>query len=448
MSGPENDNPVHEPSVSVIPHSFAKIAGTAGVAGVLVCLGGLLVSGPETIARSYLSAYLFWLGLPLGCTSLLMLNHLAGGTWGLVIRRPLEAGAATLPLITVLFFPIALGLSAIYPWAGADVGRESLVTTGGGEANTEVERAEESEAKHGSESMEAHGGEDEGVWWSPRGHKERYFARPFFYGRVVGYFLIWNVLVGLLIHWSNRQDRTTDPGPSQKLGILGAPGLILLFLTGTFAMIDWVMSLDPTWYSTIFGAMMITGMGLETFAFIIFVTTLLADRGALEDLPTPARLRDLGNLLLAFVMLWAYVSYSQFFLIWSGNLAEEIPWYLKRTSGGWQVVGGFLIAFHFFLPFVALLFRVNKEKTRRLRIIAGAIFVIHLVDIFWLTMPSMGRAHPIPSLFDFAALVGVGGLWLALFTWFLGRRPLVPANDPDLIALRQEHNHAQGEGGS
>src|SRR5690606_25019109 len=172
----------------------------------------------------------------------------------------------------------------------------------------------------------------------------------------VSYFVVWNLLAFLLVRWSSGQDRATDPGPAtRRLGLLGAPGLILMFLTGTFAMFDWCMSLDPGWYSTIYGMMLIVGMGRPTFALTNPVTTLLAERGALGDLPQPKRLRDLGNLMLAFVMLWAYTVYSQFLIIWSGDLSEEIPWYLDRSRSGWQYVVGLLAVFHFFLPFFVLL---------------------------------------------------------------------------------------------
>ena len=178
------------------------------------------------------------------------------------------------------------------------------------------------------------------------------------------------------------------------------------------------------------------------------MTTLLADRGALEGLTQPKRLRDLGNLMLAFVMLWAYTTYSQFLIIWSGDLSEEITWYLDRTVNGWQFVVGFLALFHFFFPFFVLLFRSNKESTTRLRMISALIFVVHVVDLFWLLGPSLGYESPVPHLLDFAALLGLGGLWVATYVFFLRRRPLVVRNEPALIDLREhEHPHVPHTGG-
>lgn len=412
-----------------------RIAGVVGIIGLLLCVIGVFFD-VQQVLRSYLLAYIFWFGLPFACLSLLLLNHLAGGTWGLITRRPLEAGAATLLLMAPLFLPIAFGVGQIYPWAepshwdshGSDHASENIGH--GDPRGTEGEVS----ANVPPHMVEDH--HDEVEHSSKFNHKQIWFNKPFYFARTAGYFAVWGIFTFLLIRLSNDQDRGSDPLRSMKtLGTLAAPGLILVFLTGTFAMFDWSMSLDPEWYSTIYGAMLIIGMGLQTFAFINIVTTLLADRDALEGLTQPKRLRDLGNLMLAFVMLWAYTTYSQFLIIWSGDLSEEIPWYLSRASNGWQYVVGALAAFHFFFPFFVLLFRSNKESTTRLRAIASFLFVIHLLDLYWLLGPSLGYERPIPHVFDLAALIGVGGLWLAAFTFFLKSRPLIAKNDPALVAL-------------
>jgi hypothetical protein len=349
--------------------------------------------------------------------------------------------------MTPLFLPLAFGIGQIYPWAGADHG-----ISGHSEADTHdhEDEADHPEDQADPDHASAAVDHEEHGHTSHFNHKEIWFQRPFFYARSAGYFAIWGLLAFLLVRWSNEQDRTPNPEvPTRRMALLGAPGLILAFLTGTFAMFDWGMSLDPDWYSTIYGAMLIVGMGLQTFALLNIVTTLLADRGAFGDILQPKRLRDLGNLMLAFVMLWAYTSYSQFLIVWSGDISEEIPWYLQRSQYGWQYVVGFLAIFHFFLPFFVLLFRSNKENPTRLRAIAAFIFVIHIVDLFWLLGPSLGYQSPVPHLFDLAAVLGLGGLWLAAFVFFLNSRPLLANHDPALVELRHhDAAHASHSGGA
>ena len=428
-NGNGNGNPVSEPLERIL-----RISGIVGIVGIGLLALGAFFDAPQAL-RSYYMAYLFWLGIPFGCTTLLLVNRLAFGTWGIIIRRPLEAGAATMPLVTLLFAPIAVAvaLGQLYPWAAPGYFEEHHA-----ESVADADGEHESEASEGeadAEAIEAHHGPG-------MGHKKLWFGKPFFFGRCVLYFVIWNVFALLLVRWSTDQDRADDPWPvTRRLASIAAPGVILMFLSGTFALFDWAMSLDPSWYSTIYGAMLIVGMGLETFAFCNLVVTLLADRGALDaDLVRPKRLRDLGNLMLAFLMLWAYTSYSQFLLIWSGDLTEENPWYLARSAGSWKVIVGFLIAFHFFFPFTVLLFRSVKEKPSRLRAISIAILLVHIVDVYWLTAPSLGYRSPTPSLFDFAGFAGVGGLWVAAYAFVLKGRPLVARNDPSLAELRA-HDH-------
>ena len=287
---------------------------------------------PEHFFAAYLVGYLFWLGIALGSMGLTMLHHLTGGSWGLVIRRPLEAGAATVPLLALLFLPIAFGMPTLYPWARAD------------------------SAAH----------------WT-RLCKASYLNETLFLIRAAGYFGVWTSLAFLLFGWSSQQDHTSDHRPSGRLQALSGPGIVILFLAGTFSAIDWVMSLEAPWASTIFGAMLITGDAMATFAVMIVVAALLASARPMSEIATPGRLNDLGNLLLAFVMLWAYMSFCQYLIVWSGNLKEEIPWYLRRTRGGWEWVALALIACQFFLPFFLLLVRENKRHPR-------SILRVSLVD--------------------------------------------------------------------
>ena len=398
-----------------LPHLFDRVQRPAllvGVVGLGICLAaGLVPALRPRVFPAYLVAYLFWIGIALGSLSITMLHRLVGGTWGLLVRRPMEAAGLTLPVLALLFVPIVFGLRYIYPWAAPDAPAEL--------------------------------------------HKHGYLTVNFFLARLVGYFAVWTLLAVLMSRWSLRQDRTADPSASRPAQNLAGPGLGLLFLTATFAMIDWVMSLEPEWYSTLYGAMLIIGMGLVSFAFMIFVASWLRRSGppGYAEVVTPVRVNDLGNLQLAFTMLWAYLSFSQFLLIWSGNLAEEIPWYLRRSRGGWQYVVMTLMAFHFFVPFFALLFRDVKRGLDRLRVVAAWLLVMHLVDLTWLVLPASVRdplaksAAERPGIpwttlpFVAAAMAGVGGIWIAAFLHNLKGRPLVPENDPgiDVHADAAEH---------
>ena len=220
---------------------------------------------------------------------------------------------------------------------------------------------------------------------------------------------------------------------------LSAPGMIVLFLTVTFAMIDWLMSLEPEWYSTIYGPMLMTGQVLTAFALTTIVAMHASRSGPRPDLYTPSQWHDLGNLLLAFVMLWTYLSFSQYLIIWSGNLVEEIPWYLRRTRGGWQWLAVVIIAFQFALPFFILLFRAAKRRAETLRNVAALIVVMQLVVTFWLVAPAHEGARFRIHWLDVVAPAGIGGSWVAAFLWLLGRNPLVPLNAPRAHAHVELH---------
>jgi hypothetical protein len=381
---------------------FQVRALQVGGVGLALSFAGSLI-WPHRFFASYLVAFLFWIGIALGCVGLTMLHHLLGGSWGLPVRRPLEAGAMTLLPLAVLFLPLVSNLPNLYPWA----------------------RPEEVRL-------------DADLY-----HKSSYLNVSFFLIRAVLYFAIWITFAFLLNRWSRVQDSSADPAPTHRLQQLSGPGLVFLFLTSTFAAIDWAMSLEPRWASTIFGAMLIVGEALSTLALMIAVAILLAADQPMREAATPSRLHDLGNLLLAFVMLWAYMAFSQFLIIWSGNLAEEIPWYVRRTHGGWQWVALLLIGFHFFLPFFVLLFRESKRQSRLLFQVAWFVIVMHLIDLVWLVIPaSVDATSPRIPWEDFplilAATAGIGGIWMATFLWHLKRGPLIPLNDLNL-ALTLEH---------
>jgi len=366
-----------------------------GLAALALCIIGAFIS-PAQFFRSYLLGYLFWAGVALGCLAILMLQHLSGGAWGMVIRRMLESGSRTLPLMALLFVPLIPGIRQLYGWARPD---------------------------------------------SAIPHQAAYLNVPFFLFRAVLYFGVWLSMAYFLNRWSREQDRTGDLRLARRLQMLSGPGLVLYGLTATFAAIDWVMSLEPHWSSSIFGILIIGGQVLSAMAFIIAVAVLLAQHEPLSGVLLPGHFHDLGKLLLAFVMLWAYFAFSQLLIVWSGNLPEEIPWYLHRLRGGWGWVGVLLILFHFALPFVLLLSRDLKRNARALALLAVAVIFMRLVDLFWLTAPEFwpGRFHV--HWMDIAVPVGIGGVWLAVFAWQLRGWPLLPIGDR---YLEKALEHGQG----
>jgi hypothetical protein len=384
---------------------LALVAGGAGLAG---CVLGVGLGYQEQFFRSYLVAFNLFLGVALGCLAVLMLQHLTGGDWGFILRRPLEAATRTLPLLALLFVPLALGLSDLYAWADP--------------ASPKVQGDE-----HLKKQVD---------------HLSPFLNVGFFLARAAAYFAVWVGLALLLSAWSRRYDETGDVAVSERMRRSSAPGLVLYGLTVTFASIDWVMSLEPLWYSTIYGALFGIGQVLSGFTFAVAALLLLGTRPPLDRVLSASNLRDLGSLLLAFVMVWAYLEFSQFLLIWSGNLKEEIPWYLARMQGGWGYVGLALVVFYFALPFALLLSGDLKRSRGRLLGVAFLVLAMRVVDLFWLIVPAYqtpGRepvglgVHPL----DVAALVGVGGLWLGVFLWQVRQRPLLPLHAPPA----EEGNH-------
>ena len=372
---------------------FQRRALMIGGVAVVVCIVGAIFNVDQFL-RSYIVAYVFWLGITLGCLAILMLQHMSGGAWGLVIRRLLESATRTFPLLALLFLPIALGVGSVYPWAqplAIDV-PEAL--------------------KHAL------------------AHKAPFLNVPFFLVRAVFYFAVWNLMSYFLNKWSLEQDRTGHRPLTTKLQSLSGPGLVLYGLTVTFASIDWMMSLEPQWFSTMYGILIMGGQGLSAMAFIIAVVVVLSQYKPLSEVIKPRHLHDLGKLMLAFLMLWAYFGFSQFLIIWSGNLPEEIPWYVRRLQSSWKWLGLALVVLQFALPFVLLLSRDLKRNARRLVIVATVVIVMRLVDLIWLTGPDFYQGAFRIHWMDVLMPIGLGGLWLAYFAYQLKARPLLPIGDP------------------
>jgi hypothetical protein len=367
-----------------------------GLAGLLLSLTGLVLDRDQFL-RSYLFAYLYGTGMALGCMGILLLHHVVGGKWGMVIRRMCEAGARTLPYMAILLIPVLAGMGTLYIWTRPEAAQDANIQA-----------------------------------------KAAYLNVPFFIVRAVFYFLVWTFFARRLSEWSAEQDRTGDERLIGKMRSFSAPGLLIFVVTTTFAFVDWIMSLEPHWFSTIYGAMFLVGQVLESFAFIIALLIVLSRRPPLRDYVTPQHFHDLGNLMFAFTVLWAYLSFSQFLIIWAGNLPEEIPWYVRRLSGGWGWVAFTLVVFHFALPFLLLLQRGIKRRTDLLFKVCMLMIVIRLVDVYWVVEPSLYDKQLKVHWMDFATPLLVGGAWLALFFWQLKARPLVPLKDPRLLGAPRE----------
>lgn len=390
---------------------LALVAGVIGL--VLAALGMFLLppgDGFRHLMFSYLFSYIFWIGITLGSLALLCVQFVARGAWGVTIRRILEASVKTLPLMFILIIPIWLGMGALYYWAHEDVMRTDDILR----------------------------------------RKLPYLTPFWFIVRSLIYFFTWGIFAFLLTRWSVEQDRTGAPGLHRLFRYTAGPGIVAFALTVTFAAVDWVMSLDPHWYSTIFGILFMGAWGLSAMSFTILMLALLSRFTPLRAIITPTHFHDLGKLLLAFVMLWMYFNLSQFLIIWSGNLPEEVTWYLRRMSGGWQFIGLAIFLFHFALPFLLLLSRRTKRTYTLLTAVAALIILMRLVDAFYLIAPEanhslsenapsyIGDLHfSLPYL---AMPIGIGGLWLALFFWNLRRLPLLPLNDP-LLPRTLTHGH-------
>ena len=366
-----------------------------GGIGIAVCLVGAFINGQEFL-RSYVVAYMLWLGIALGCVALVMLHHLVGGGWGFVIRRLLESGARTFPVLLILGIPFLIGLSPSHAW----VRMAALVPK------------------------------------SPPDFKDIYLSPTFFYARTVIYFGAWLILGYVLNKWSFEQDSSTEPNRvAIRLQALSGPGIIIYGMTITYASIDWIMSLEPGWSSTIFGMIFMITEALSAMAFVIIVLMLLSDRKPLSGVVEPHHFHDLGTLLFAFVMLWAYLSFSQFLIIWYGNLREEIPWYMHRTSGSWASLTVIMIVFYFVIPFFLLLSRDVKRRKQVLVKVAVVLIFMTWVNLYWIVMPSFLNNADGPQIkwlwLNLAAPVGIGGIWVAAFIWQLKGRPVLPLNDPE-----------------
>ncbi|MGE0814609.1 MAG: hypothetical protein AB7O28_03845 [Vicinamibacterales bacterium] len=373
----------------------------AAVIGAVLAGLGFAMSGLDRFYEAYLVAWVAWTGMGLGSLALLMLHHLSGGAWGVVIRRILEAAARTLPAMAVLGLPILAGMGHLYHWSHADVAAADPVIR----------------------------------------DKVAYLNVPFFIARYAIFFAIWSFMAYRLSGWSAEQDRTGDPSLADKMARLSGGGLLVFGLTVTFAVVDWTMSVNPHWFSTMWGLLYVAGWGLSALAFAIFVLALLSREKPMDHVVNASHFHDLGKLLFAFIMLWAYLSFSQFLIIYSANTQEEIPHYWVRSQHGWQWVGWALVVFHFVLPYVMLLSRDIKRDWRRVSQIAMFVVGVRLVDYYWHVAPEFHTDGLSIAPIDVALPILLGGVFVMLFAMELKKRPLLPLHDAGLEKALTHHTH-------
>ena len=380
------------------------------IVGVVFGLIALILAflRPEQFFRAYLLGFMCWLGVSLGSMAILMIRHLTGGGWGMVIRRILGAAMRTLPLLALLFIPIILGMHKLYIWA---------------------QPLDQIADKHLSEHL--------------KDITKTYLTTNGFVIRAIFYFAIWNLLSYLLSHWSRQTDRAGAPDNTERFKAVAGPGLILYGFTISFAAIDWVMSLDPSWISTIFGLVILIGEVLSAMCFAVVVERILFNYKPMSEMLSPDFVHDHGKWMLTFVMVWAYFNYSQWLIIWAGNLPSEITYYMRRLNGGWGYVGLFIVIFHFAIPFGTLLSRPFKRNIRKLVWLAVWLMLMRYLDLFWIIEPNFSTTFQV-TVADIVVPIAIGGFWLAYFFRNLGSLPLLPLYDPSAgEVLHPQHHHPE-----
>ena len=392
----EHDRRVLRPEEVTIPpghvwNRIPVIGAVCALLGVVAC-AILGPANPKQFFFSWLVSFLFFLSLALGALFFVLIQYAVQGGWGIVVRRVGETIFATLPVMAVLFLPVLLGLRDLYEWAVPGAAEHDALLR----------------------------------WKAP------YLNVPFFLIRAVIFFGSWSVIAFLYFRGSSGQDVTGDPGVSARLRRFAGPAIIVLALTQTFAAIDWIMSLTPHWYSTIFGVYFFAGSFVGFIALLSVVVVAMRRVGLLDTVITAEHLHDIGKLLFAFTAFWAYIAFSQFFLMWYANLPEETIWYKARLEGSWLQVSLLLMAGHFVAPFFFLMGRTVKRKGATLAAGGAWLLGMHFVDLYWQVMPTLHPEGLRPSLLDVAALLAVGGCFVASASWLMRRQALVPLRDPRL----------------
>jgi hypothetical protein len=369
-----------------------RVLALVGAAALVLSLA-LAAASPDGWRRfffAYLLNFAVVLSLALGALYFVILHHLTHAGWSVVVRRVSEAVSATLPFLAVLFIPVLLGLHELYPWSQAAVVARDHALQG----------------------------------------KAAYLNVPFFVARWVVYFTVWSVTALYFFRRSLQQDCSGDAMLTVRMQRRAAPAMVLFGVTLTFASIDLLMSLDPHWYSTIFGVYYFAGGVVGIYALLTVLLFALQHSGFLRKAVTVEHYHDLGKLLFGFVVFWAYIGFSQYMLIWYANIPEETRWLAQRQENGWGWVGLVLVFGHFLLPFVVLISRGPKRRPRMLAVAAAWLLLMHWVDLYWLVAPAGSPGSPLPHLLDLTQLVGLGSLLLAAAAFALRGRSLVPERDP------------------
>lgn len=380
------------------PGKLGKIALSAGLVFLVISVLGYFQDSAQFFL-AYITSFMFWLSIALGGLFFTMLHHLTGAKWSTVLRRVSESAAGTIPLMLILFIPILFGLHELFHWSHPEVYDPASPSF--------------------DELLKK---------------KEAYLNVPFFVIRAVIYFAVWFLLSHYLTKTSVAQDSGHDDKLTGQMRRVSAPGMVLFALTITFASFDWLMSLDAHWFSTIFGVYIFSGAFLAIMSFMILVGYFQRRRDVLTDVITVEHYHDLGKLTFGFIIFWAYMAFSQYFLIWYANIPEENYWYLYRWDNSWKYVSLVIIFGHFVIPFVGLLTRAAKRTIPYLAVMAGWILVMRWADLYWLVMPTHHQGGFHFSWMDVTTCVGVGGL----FVWFFWKRytsyAVVPVKDPGLEA--------------
>lgn len=373
--------------------SFGRNALIAGAAGLILSAVGYAVDTPHFF-YAYLMAFTFWMTLSLGALFFVMLHHLVSATWSVVIRRLAESLMATIPFMAIMFIPILFGVQHLYHWSDASaVATDALLQK-----------------------------------------KTGFLNYPFFVIRAAIYFFIWSTLAHLLYKASMKQDVNPSTELTQRMKIISAPGMILFAITTTLAGYDWLMSLEPHWYSTIYGVYFFAGGLVSIISLLALMSAVLQSRGILRGTISVEHYHDLGKLMFAFIIFWTYIGFSQYFLIWYGNIPEETIWYLQRWEGSWKGISLIIFFGHFVVPFTVLMFRNTKRTLTPLIVMAVWIIVMHWFDHYWLVFPTLEPKGATFNWIELATTLGIGGIFFWSFWSRFSSKALVPVGDPKLAA--------------